>query len=85
LENHGKLDSSNNLTQITVVNNPNLYENWVVKILPQMENKSLLVTMDLTKPISGTSTFKGNMDARKVPLPLMLCPSDPYNSQPFMG
>jgi prepilin-type N-terminal cleavage/methylation domain-containing protein/prepilin-type processing-associated H-X9-DG protein len=66
-------------------NNPALYENWVIKILPQIENTSMLKTMDLTKPIAGTSTFIGNMNARKVPIPIMLCPSDSYNTQPFMG
>ncbi len=66
-------------------NNPNLYENWVVKILPQIESTNILKTMDLTKPIAGTATYIGNMNARKVPLSVMLCPSDPYNAQPFMG
>ena len=81
----GKLDNPNSLSSVTVVNNPNLYENWVIKILPQMEYKTLLVTMDLSKPISGTSTFQGNMDARQVPLPLMRCPSDAYADKPFVG
>jgi prepilin-type N-terminal cleavage/methylation domain-containing protein len=66
-------------------NNPNLYENWVIKILPQIEAKSTLLTMRLDQPIAGTSTFIGNMKARAVPISTMLCPSDPYNSKPFMG
>jgi prepilin-type processing-associated H-X9-DG protein len=76
-------------------NNPNLYENWVIKILPQIEQKTTLQLMDLSHPTAGkrpTSTnpplsqpTQGNCDARAVPIPIMLCPSDPYNTQQFMG
>ncbi len=73
------------LSNINLANNDKLGENWVIKILPQIESRTLLVTMNLNQPISGGATFKGNMDARKVPLAVMLCPSDAYNSKPFMG
>jgi prepilin-type N-terminal cleavage/methylation domain-containing protein/prepilin-type processing-associated H-X9-DG protein len=71
------------LSNLNLFNNDKLGENWVIKILPQIENKSLLVTMDLTRPISGDSTYPGNIAARAVPLTVMLCPSDAYNTTPF--
>jgi prepilin-type N-terminal cleavage/methylation domain-containing protein/prepilin-type processing-associated H-X9-DG protein len=73
-------------------NNPNLYENWVIKILPQIEQKTTLLLMDLSHPIAGKTAgtsmsmpTQGNIDARAIPIPIMLCPSDPYNVQQFMG
>jgi prepilin-type N-terminal cleavage/methylation domain-containing protein/prepilin-type processing-associated H-X9-DG protein len=73
-------------------NNPNLYENWVVKILPQIEQKTTLQMMDLKHPIAGKTAgtslsmpTQGNIDARAVPISIMLCPSDPYNTVKFMG
>ncbi len=86
---NGKLDNPNNLSSITVVNNPNLYENWVIKILPQIENKTLLANMDLSKPISGKTLVspsqQGNFNARQLPLSIMICPSDAYAAKPFNG
>jgi prepilin-type N-terminal cleavage/methylation domain-containing protein/prepilin-type processing-associated H-X9-DG protein len=70
--------------QVEVPNNPNLRENWVIKILGQLEGKTLLQMFDLTKPISG-STSRANILARRVPIPTMLCPSDTYNVVPFDG
>ena len=84
----GQLDLAN----IDDSNNPNLYENWVIKILPQIEGKTLLQTMDLSHPIAGKTAgaslsmpTQGNIDARKMPLSVMLCPTDTYNVNPFMG
>ncbi len=82
---YGTTNVTLDLSTINQPNNAQLGENWVIKILPQIENKTLLATMDLTKPISGTKTYQGNMDARAVPLSIMLCPSDPYNGKPFIG
>jgi prepilin-type N-terminal cleavage/methylation domain-containing protein len=79
-----KVNNKLDLTQIETPNNPNLCENWVIKILPQIEGKTTLQLFDLTKPISG-SLSKDNMKARSVPLPFMLCPSDTFNVTPFSG
>ena len=76
----GKLDVS----QIEMGNNPNLCENWVIKILPQIEGKTTLQMFDLTKPISGSAS-PNNIKARAVPIPTMLCPSDTFNVTPFDG
>jgi prepilin-type N-terminal cleavage/methylation domain-containing protein len=79
-----KVGNNLDVSQIETPNNPNLRENWVIKILGQIEGKTTLQMFDLTKPISG-STSPNNIKARAVPLPYMLCPSDTYNVTPFDG
>ena len=76
----GQLD----MTNINDSDNSTLYENWVIKILPQIEGKTLLTAFDLKKSIAGTASAT-NVKARTVPLSVMLCPTDPYNVNPFMG
>jgi prepilin-type N-terminal cleavage/methylation domain-containing protein/prepilin-type processing-associated H-X9-DG protein len=93
-KNYSKTPPILDLTNINQNNNAQLGENWVIKILPQIEQKTTLLMMDLSHPISGkapgsTTTQSlptpGNIAARAVPISIMLCPSDPYNSKPFMG
>jgi len=83
--------------QIEATNNAKLWENWVILILPQMEQINVYKTFAL--PISGSAgepipnntavTANGmtqsNAAARATQLALMLCPSDSYNRKPFMG
>jgi prepilin-type N-terminal cleavage/methylation domain-containing protein/prepilin-type processing-associated H-X9-DG protein len=76
----GKLD----LTHINDSNNGNLYENWAIDILPQIEGRTLLATLELKKSIAGTVS-PANVKARAVPLSVMLCPTDPFNVNLFMG
>ena len=65
-----------------------LWENWVILILPQLEQQNLRNLFDLTTPI-GTSTNPplnsptNNITARATPLSIMLCASDSYNQKPF--
>ena len=89
---YGTTNVTLDLSNINQSNNAQLGENWVIKILPQIENKTLLATMDLNHPISGKTAgtmfsqpAAGNIAARAVPLTIMLCPSDPYNGKPFIG
>jgi prepilin-type processing-associated H-X9-DG protein len=56
-------------------------ENWVILILPFMEQQGLYDRFNHTKPISDAA----NIVPRAVELPAMLCPSDAFNRQPFMG
>ena len=78
-KNNGKLDLTN-FTQPT--DKSQLFENWVVVILPQLENQNLRNSFDLTKPI----TNEANAAARGTQIDFMLCPSDSsYNRKPFMG
>jgi prepilin-type N-terminal cleavage/methylation domain-containing protein len=69
---------------IETVNPSDLYKNWVIDVLPFVEGKTLRASFDLTKSIAGT-TSPANVQARSVPLSIMLCPSDTYNTVPFSG
>jgi prepilin-type N-terminal cleavage/methylation domain-containing protein len=57
------------------------YTSWVVLTLPFLGNQPLYNQFDLTKP----TTDPANAAARATIIPIMLCPSDPYNRKPFMG
>lgn len=62
-------------------NNPALSENWVILILPRIEQQALFDAFDLTKYI----TDPVNRAPRGTPLSVMLCPTDTYNDRPFNG
>ncbi|MHC4176630.1 MAG: DUF1559 family PulG-like putative transporter [Planctomycetota bacterium] len=62
-------------------NNPNLRETWVIEILPFLEEQGLYDQFFLRLPITDPK----NRPARSRNLAVMLCPSDPYNDQPFKG
>jgi prepilin-type N-terminal cleavage/methylation domain-containing protein/prepilin-type processing-associated H-X9-DG protein len=49
--------------------------NWVINILPQMEQNALYQAFELSKPISDPV----NRELRGTELTAMLCPTDPYN------
>jgi prepilin-type N-terminal cleavage/methylation domain-containing protein/prepilin-type processing-associated H-X9-DG protein len=56
-----------------------LYKNWVIDVLPYIEGKTLVQTMNLKLPISDPA----NAVARATPLEIMRCPSDSNNLIPF--
>lgn len=58
-----------------------LHENWVIKILPFLEQKPLFDQLDLDFPISHPV----NETARSTRLKVMTCPTDAYNGEPFSG
>jgi prepilin-type N-terminal cleavage/methylation domain-containing protein len=64
-------------------NNAFLAENWVILVLPFMEQKDLSLLFDLRYPISGTTT--PNAVGRSIPIAILKCPSDAYNDKPFKG
>jgi prepilin-type N-terminal cleavage/methylation domain-containing protein/prepilin-type processing-associated H-X9-DG protein len=74
---NGKLD----LGGISTQNNSQLAENWVILILPQLGEKTLAAGFDLSKPIPAAA----NAAARTQNIAIMLCPSDSYTAQQFMG
>jgi prepilin-type N-terminal cleavage/methylation domain-containing protein/prepilin-type processing-associated H-X9-DG protein len=74
---NGKLDVS----QIQTPNNPNLYKNWIIDILPEIEGKTLLQSFNLKLPIPD----KANAQARSANMAMLLCPTDAYNSVQFSG
>ena len=78
--------------------NSTLFENWVILILPQLDQANLRqmfvadASGNITQPISGSATGTGpggnvqnNVLARSTVLSFMLCPTDPFNRTPFNG
>lgn len=57
-----------------------LYANWAILILPQLEQPHLYDAFNLDLPISDPA----NAAARRAELPVMKCPSDAFNSQPYV-
>ncbi len=78
--------------------NSTLFEDWVIMILPQLDQANLRQVFvtdasgNITQPISGSATATGpggnaqsNPLVRGTVLSFMLCPTDPYNRTPFNG
>jgi prepilin-type processing-associated H-X9-DG protein len=83
-----RVDNKLNVANIESTSGNRLYENWVILILPQLENQNLRNTFDLTQSTqSNTAGPDGtnNATARGTSLAVMLCPSDPYSLKPFDG
>ena len=57
------------------------HESWCILVLPFMEQQPLYDSFNRTLAITDAA----NAGPRSAPLPVMLCPSDAYNRQPFMG
>jgi prepilin-type N-terminal cleavage/methylation domain-containing protein len=57
------------------------YKNWVIDVLPYAEGKTIVLSMDLKKPISDPANAVG----RATPLELMRCPSDANSLIAFDG
>ncbi len=53
--------------------------NWAVLLLPHLEQETAYKKLDLSRPIDDLA----NAGVRSTSLPVMLCPSDPYNSKPY--
>lgn len=68
-------------SEIQRTNNPNLRENWVILILPFLEQQALYDKFDRRQPIPSSV----NAQARSVRLGVMLCPTDGYNRSPMNG
>ena len=83
-----RVNSKLDVSQIETPSANYLYENWVILILPQLENQNLKNLFNLTQPLtSNTANSDGtnNGTARATSLAVMLCPSDTYNQKPFDG
>ena len=61
--------------------NNNLRENWVIMILPFLEQQALYDAFDLSLPI----THDDNAGPRATQLSVMMCPSDPNNRTNYTG
>ncbi len=68
-------------------NTANLSRNWVISILPFIEQQALFNSFVFSNssgaPVYITDPL--NATARGSQLPVMLCPTDRYNSKPFNG
>ena len=62
----------------------NYRANWVILVLPFMEQQALYNSIALASPISGTANAN-NVAARMTSLSTLLCPTDSHNREPFMG
>jgi len=71
----------NNGATLGTLNNGQLAENWVILILPNLEQQNLYDKFDRKKPIPDPV----NMLARSSELDVMKCPTDPYSQKPFKG
>ncbi len=56
-----------------------LHANWVMMLLPQLEQPALYESFDFDLPVDADI----NRGPRSTNLPVMLCPSDPYSSIPY--
>ena len=73
-----------NLSSCTANPNPNLAENWVILILPQLEQQNLRNQFNLSQPISSNTANPdgtNNGTARATQLSVMLCPTDTFNQK----
>ena len=61
--------------------NSGLSENWVIMILPFLDQETLYNRFNLTQYITAAV----NRRARSTKLAIMLCPSDSYNNVPYDG
>jgi prepilin-type N-terminal cleavage/methylation domain-containing protein/prepilin-type processing-associated H-X9-DG protein len=69
--------------------NANLFENWVILILPQLEQTNLAQEFNLAYPTTDTSHPNSagitNSQAVGTNLSIMMCPSDTFNRTQFVG
>jgi len=56
-----------------------MWENWVIEILPHIEQQSIYDMFDLQYPVSDSA----NAIPRATGISVMLCPSDQYNGVPM--
>ena len=68
-------------TSMRQQNQSNLRENWVIMILPFLEQQPLYDAFDLSLPINNDR----NAAPRSTRLSVMCCPSDPNNQTPYSG
>ena len=63
-----------------------LFWNWAIRVLPYLEEQSLLdqFTINATTPI-GSSVAPNNKVTRGTEIAVMLCPSDTGRGRPFQG
>ncbi len=63
---------------------PEFKANWVIEVLPYLEEQPLYDSFDFTKNINDVANSR-NYIARGTVIPVLLCPSDAYNKAPYQG
>lgn len=66
----------------------NFGSNWVIEVLPYLEEQALHDSFDLKKPINDNAaplTTNRNYVARGATIPVLLCPSDENNKVLYQG
>jgi prepilin-type N-terminal cleavage/methylation domain-containing protein/prepilin-type processing-associated H-X9-DG protein len=69
----------------SVLGDNRLFWNWMIRILPYLEEGSLAdqLTINVSTPITN-STNNNNATVRATEIPVMLCPSDNGRNNPFI-
>jgi prepilin-type N-terminal cleavage/methylation domain-containing protein/prepilin-type processing-associated H-X9-DG protein len=82
--------------QVANITTTNSYgPNWIINILPQMEEQALHDSFDASlfappdsstfRPVNDNPVIAANQKARATPIPALLCPSDPFNRTLYQG
>lgn len=72
-------------TDFTTASTSAVGPNWVITILPQLEQQALYLSFNLSAQKPAYISADQNAAARATPLPVMLCGSDTYNQTPYDG
>jgi prepilin-type N-terminal cleavage/methylation domain-containing protein len=64
---------------------PKYGPNWIIKILAYLESQSVYDTFDFSVGVNQPGAGNRNITARGSVIPVLLCPSDPFNQVKFQG
>ncbi|MCI0331894.1 MAG: DUF1559 domain-containing protein [Planctomycetes bacterium] len=59
--------------------------NWIIKILPLLEDQAIADLFDLSVGINEAGSNNRNVQARGTNIPVLLCPSDAFNQTKYQG
>jgi prepilin-type N-terminal cleavage/methylation domain-containing protein/prepilin-type processing-associated H-X9-DG protein len=80
----------NGMTFDPAINNPvhtmsKFGPNWIIDILPNLEDQAIADRFDKSVGINEPGANNRNIDARGTTIPVLLCPSDPFNQVKYQG
>jgi len=70
---------------LSVYRTPGFGPNWAVFILPYIEQDALYKTINIASYMTSNGFDPSWRALKDKTIPIMLCPSDPFNDQPFTG
>jgi prepilin-type N-terminal cleavage/methylation domain-containing protein/prepilin-type processing-associated H-X9-DG protein len=59
--------------------------NWIISVLPYLEEQALYDSFNFKRAINDPITTNPNCIAHATSIPVLLCPSDPYNRVMYQG